>query len=155
MSCYELWHFLRVLTLRFKLREPGDNFNGHVERSLRTHPPASHRSLVPSPRLLLFAFRRGHRIQIVAAMVASPDVATVTHIPSPAEFVNIVTPPPRIPSLPAAAVLFSPLSTSPNHASFQICCSTYRSSACCFLSPCLLYYICCTYTYLVGLLEPV
>jgi len=77
-------------------------------------------------------------------------VATVTHIPSPAEFVNIVTSPPRIPLPPAAVVLLSPLSTFPNHASFQICCSTTYHS--CTLS-CLLYYICCTYVYLVGLLE--
>jgi len=64
----------------------------------------------------------------------------VAHLPSPAEFVNIVTPPPRIPLPPAAALLFSPLSTYPNHASFQICCSTtYRSSVRCFVSPCLLY----------------
>jgi len=56
-------------------------------------------------------------------------VATVTHLPSPAEFVKIATSPPRIPLLPAAAVLFSPLSTSPNHASY----STFVVSLVCTL----------------------
>jgi len=105
VSRYELWYFLRVSTLRPKLRKQDDNLNGRVERSLRTHPPTSHRCLGPSP-----AFRPS----LDQNDGSSACFATNAQVPSPVEFS------PHIPLLPTTARTPSLLFISPNHTPFQI-----------------------------------